>query len=139
VAILLNKKAENAWNAAGRPEPYKSGAVAGDNTRILMIELLFQPKKKQSTRIFVTSVYVPQSGITAKNPEFLPQFYQKLEDLTQHANLGKESPTEKRYMIMGGDWNASIGVREDESPETTKLLGKHGIRHVNEPEKNCLT
>jgi hypothetical protein len=28
VAILLNKKAENAWNAAGRPEPYKSGALA---------------------------------------------------------------------------------------------------------------
>jgi exonuclease III len=68
VAILLNKRAENAWNAAGRPEPYKSGALAGDNSRILMIELLFQPKKKQSTRIFVASVYAPQSGITAKTP-----------------------------------------------------------------------
>jgi exonuclease III len=45
VAILLNKRAQKAWNAAGRPEPYRSNTLAGDNTRFLMIELLFNNKK----------------------------------------------------------------------------------------------
>jgi exonuclease III len=63
VAILLNKRAVKAWNVAGRLELYKSGTLARDNTRFLMIELLFNTKKKQSTRIFVASIYAPQSGI----------------------------------------------------------------------------
>jgi hypothetical protein len=36
-----------------------------------MIELLFNNKKKQSTRIFVASIYAPQSGITMKDPQAL--------------------------------------------------------------------
>jgi hypothetical protein len=46
VAILLNKRAQKACNVAGRPELYKSNTLAGDNTRFLMIELLFNTKKK---------------------------------------------------------------------------------------------
>jgi exonuclease III len=78
VAILLNKRAQKAWNAAGRPEPHRSNTLAGDNTRFLMIELLcFNNKKKQSTRIFVALIYAPQSGITAKDPQALTLFHQQ--------------------------------------------------------------
>jgi hypothetical protein len=104
-----------------------------------MIELLFQPKKKQSTRIFVASVYAPQSGITAKNPEYLHQFHQALSELTQLTNRKKNSPTEKRFTIMGGDWNASIGVRDNQRiDETKKILGQYGIKHINEAGEKLL-
>jgi hypothetical protein len=132
VAILLNKRAQKAWNAAGRPELYKSKALAGDNTRFLMIELLFNTKKKQSTRIFVASVYAPQSGITMKDPQALPLFHQSLADLVRHsATRKKSSPYEQHYTIMGGDWNASIGTKVPEI-DNGKVLGKYGIPHANE-------
>jgi exonuclease III len=96
VAILLNKRAQKAWNAAGRPELYKSNTLAGDNTRFLMIELLFNNKKKQSTRIFVASIYAPQSGITAKDPQALTLFHQSLADLARYSTSQKKSfPHEK--------------------------------------------
>jgi hypothetical protein len=123
VAILLNERAQKAWNAAGRPELYQSDALAGDNIRLLMIELLFNTKKKQSTRIFVASIYAPQSGITAKDPQALPLFHQSLADLVRYSTSRKKSsPHEKQYTIMGGDWNASIGTKVSEI-NNGKVLG----------------
>jgi hypothetical protein len=123
VAILLNERAQKAWNAAGRPELYQSDALAGDNTRLLMIELLFNTKKKQSTRIFVASIYAPQSGITAKDPQALPLFHQSLADLVRYSTSRKKSsPHKKQYTIMGGDWNASIGTKVSEI-NNGKVLG----------------
>jgi hypothetical protein len=104
VAILLNERAQKAWNAAGRPELYQSDALSGDNTRLLMIELLFNTKKKQSTRIFVASIYAPQSGITAKDPQALPLFHQSLADLVRYSTSRKKSsPHGKQYTIRGGE------------------------------------
>jgi hypothetical protein len=84
VAILLNKRAQKAWNMAGRPELYKSNTLAGDNTRFLMIELLFNNKKKQSTRIFVASIYAPQSGIMAKDPQALTLHHKNFRRKNSH-------------------------------------------------------
>jgi hypothetical protein len=132
VAILLNKRAQKAWDAAGRPELYKSSTLAGDNTRFLMIELLFNTKKKQSTRIFVASIYAPQPGITAKDPEALLLFHQSLADLFRYSATRKKlSPHEKHYIVMGGDWNASIGTKNPDI-DNGNVLGKYGISHVNE-------
>jgi exonuclease III len=138
VAILLNRRAEKAWNAAGRPDPYKSGALAVDNTRILMIELLFQPRKRQSTRLLVTSVYAPQSGITAKNPEFIQHFYKALGNITSNATTKASTSPGKKFLIMGGDWNASIGTRVTQGPNNARVLGMNGIDHTNEAGEKLL-
>jgi exonuclease III len=98
-----------------------------------MIELLFNNKKKQSTRIFVASIYAPQSGITMKDPQALPLFHQSLADLLRYSTSRKKKlpPHEKHYTVMGGDWNASIGTKNPEI-DNGKVLGKYGITHANE-------
>jgi hypothetical protein len=116
VAILLNKRAEKGWNAAGRPDPYKSGTLAGDNTRILMIELLFQPRKRQSTRLLIASVYAPQSGITAKNPEFIQQFYKAMGSIATNA---KKVPNHGRRLECIHRHQGNSRTRQCESTWST--------------------
>jgi hypothetical protein len=78
-----------------------------------MIELLFNIKKNQSTRIFVALVYATQSGITAKDPEALSLFHRSLNNLVGHTTSRKKAnPHEKHHTIMGGNWNTSIGQKK---------------------------
>lgn len=130
VAILLNHRAEKAWNNACCPEPNKYGKIAGDNTRIMTYKLLFQPRRKQSTKFIIGTIYAPQSGITAKQPELLQEFHNELSRSIQE-HFDKDT-----RIILGGDWNALISLRN--GPETMNILGEQGIKHVNKAGKKII-
>jgi hypothetical protein len=50
-----------------------------------------------------------------KDPQALPLFHQSLSELVEYTTSRKKSsPHEKHYIIMGGDWNASIGTKNPE-------------------------
>ena len=68
VAILLGPRAQKAWTAARRPEPYRPGPIIDGNTRFMGIELLWTVGKKQQERYFIGNVYAPHSGLVAKDP-----------------------------------------------------------------------
>jgi hypothetical protein len=74
VAILLNKRAQKAWDAAGRPELYKSEALAGDNTRFLMIELLFNTKKNNQQESLSRQYMHRNQASRRKTPKPFPSF-----------------------------------------------------------------
>jgi exonuclease III len=129
VAVLLGPRAARAWTQAGRPAPHFSGPLAGDSTRYLSVELLFKPRRKQPTRIFVASAYAPQSGIVQDDPETLVQFHRHID---QH--LRTLPPDAK--CIIGGDWNASVGIRDD--PSDAAILGPWGLPHTNDAGERVL-
>ena len=119
VAILLGPKAKKAWQAAGRPDPHRPGPLGDSNTRFAGVTLLFRPKRNQTQRIFIGNVYAPHSGLAADDPNLLERFYLQLEDCLSSA---VPSGTD---IILGGDWNAQVGIRRD--PTDQPFLGPFGI------------
>ena len=74
-------------------------------------------KRKEKT-LFVVSSYAPTS--CRKNDEERQQFYEDFEKCVKEC--GKNET-----LIIGGDFNASMGVRRDKD---CKVLGPHGVRTV---------
>jgi len=70
IAILLNRKAKQAWNLAGRPEPYQPGSVdsADPTCRVIgiMLRFLATRHKHKSETFFVCTTYAPDSGAIKK-------------------------------------------------------------------------
>jgi hypothetical protein len=73
------------------------------------IELLFRPRKHQKTTLFVACVYAPYSEMETNHPGIIRKFYETVENHLLHL----PSTTTP---ILGGDFNASIGVRPPPPP-----------------------
>ena len=119
VAILLSPKAKRAWAAAGRPDPIRPGPLGDSNARFIGIHLLFRPRRNQTQRIFIGNTYAPHSGLASDDPLLLERFYTSLEETISSATPNGTD------IILGGDWNASVGVRQD--PSDQPFLGPYGI------------
>jgi len=151
VAILLNPAAAKAWTHAGHHEPYRPGPAdpaADPNCRIIGITLRFQdPKHKhKSEAFFICNAYAPDSGAVKnaqkkKTGSTDPQpndssasasadtYQLTLDQITagyaaSQNEFGNDTP-----LILGGDFNASIGTRRDTIDPA--VLGPFGIAHNN--------
>jgi exonuclease III len=123
VAIMLEPRAQHAWHDSGSPDPYRPGNIVDNTTRYMGIELLlFCPRKNQKTTLFVACVYAPYSEMETNHPGIIRKFYETVENHLLHL----PSTTTP---ILGGDFNASIGVRPpaDHDP----VIGPYGLPHSN--------
>ena len=139
VGIALDRKATEAWKAAGE----KWEAIS---SRIVVARLKLaghgqrQPggsRERSSTFVTVLSVYAP----TAKAPPGVKQqFNEELQ-----SSLDKVSPSD--ILIILGDFNARVGKRDVASNLWKQTLGIHGFDERNDAgeelleycSSNCLT
>ena len=122
VAIMLGPRAQRAWRAAGSPDPYCPGNIVDNTTRYMGIDLLFHPRKNQPAKFFVACVYAPYSEMENTHPGIITRFYEKIE---QHL---LQLPHDMSP-IVGGDFNASIGVRGNAGDDS--IIGPYGLPHSN--------
>ena len=130
VGIALDRKATEAWKAAGE----KWEAVS---SRIVLARLKLagcgqrQPggsRARSSTFVTVISVYAP----TAKAPPRVKQ--QFIEEL--QSSLDKVSPSD--ILILLGDFNARVGKRDVASSLWRETLGIHGFDERNDAGEEFL-
>eukprot|EP00980_Cylindrotheca_fusiformis_P021013 scaffold8028_cov81-Cylindrotheca_fusiformis.AAC.1 len=119
VGIILSPEAVKAWERAGQPEPIRPPPVASA-TRSIAIEIKMEDKKKKEMKIFLISTYLPCSSFSDEDFE---------ETLNQLQFLIDKCPTDA-ILIIGGDFNASIGVTRKE--EGYKSTGPYGNPHRNQ-------
>jgi hypothetical protein len=103
------------------------------NTRFIGLELLFRPNRKNRERIFVASIYAPDSGtvqdIQKNGPDVLEDFYEEVE-----RNLNKLEKSTK--VIIGGDYNACPGIRR--KGKDSRILGPNGYKRANDQGEHML-
>ena len=130
VGIALDRKATEAWKAAGE----KWEAIS---SRIVLTRLKLagrgqrQPggsRERSSTSVTVVSVYAP----TAKAPPGVKQQFN--EDL--QSSLDKVPPSD--ILIILGDFNARVGKRDVASSLWKQTLGIHGFDERNDAGEELL-
>ena len=145
VAILLGKRATRAWYAAGKPDLLQPGPLAGEPTvRFMAITLKFPAKgrNKQAESFWIGNVYAPDHGSIDRarartrdqNPQplLLDHFWQQIERYLSDV----PSTTQ---LILGGDYNASLGRRDGNTPpEYHTSIGPFGLTHRNEAGERIL-
>jgi hypothetical protein len=94
------------------------------------IDLVFHPRKNQTAKFFVACVYAPYGELESTNPGIITKFYETVE--THLLQLLPDTTP-----IIGGDFNASIGVRSN--PDDAHIIGPHGLPHSNSAGENSLT
>jgi len=133
VAILLNRTAEQAWNLAGRPEPFRPGPVdpADPTCCVIGISLRFLAPhhKHKSETFFICNAYAPDSGAVKKardhkkagnadptkpeqksNDPPLDIFQLTLDQTAAGFDQARNNLGNDTQLILGGDFNASIGT-----------------------------
>ena len=141
VAILLGKRATRAWYAAGKPDLLQPGPLAGETTvRFMAITLKFPApgRNKQAESFWIGNVYAPDHGSVDRartqdnSPHLLDRFWQQIEHFLT------DVPTNTQ-IVLGGDYNASLGRRDDTAPpEYHTSLGPFGLPHRNEAGERVL-
>jgi len=126
---MLGPRAQQAWRDAGSPDPYCPGPLVDANTRYMGIFLSFFPRKNQQTNLFVANVYAPYSEMENSNPGILSRFYEKVESHLTHL-------PDDIDIILGGNFNASVGVRQDDSEK--HVLGPNGFPHRNKAGQHVI-
>lgn len=121
IAIMLGPRAQRAWKAAGSPDPYRPGLIVDNTTRYMGVDLVFHPRKNQTAKFFIGNVYSPYSEMENTQPGIISKFYETVE--THLTQLPPDVDP-----ILGGDFNASVGIRQD---TTDHVLGPYGIPHSN--------
>jgi hypothetical protein len=86
------------------------------------IDLVFHPRKNQTTKFFVACVYAPYGELESTNPGIITKFYKTIE--THLLQLPSDTTP-----IIGVDFNASIGIRRN--PDDACIIGPYGLPHSN--------
>ena len=116
--MALSKVAQKSWKRAGQPDPITSRKGA-KTARNIGLELHFLYSKKKTIKLFVISTYLQCSTYSDNN------FDKTLEQLQ---NIINKCPKDA-IPIIGGDYNVSIGV--DENDDINGITGKFGNSHRN--------
>ena len=111
VAIVLSPDGVNAFKLAGE-QVFRFGE------RIIATRLHFKDEKGKIVKIFFVSVYAPHSG---KSRATKDEFYSHFTDCLSKCNEGE-------LLMVGGDFNASLGISKDKN---SKELGQFGIDYSN--------
>jgi exonuclease III len=111
---------QRAWRDAGSPDPYRPGNIVDNTTRYMGIELLFHPHKNQKTTLFVACIYAPYSEMETNHPGIIRKFYKTVENHLLHL----PSTTTP---ILGGDFNASIGVPPPPPADHDPVIGPYAF------------
>ena len=80
--------------------------------------------------MFVGNVYAPHLDLETKHAGIIERFYNAVK--THLSTLPPQTE-----LILGGDYNATVGVRSTECDKP--ILGPHGIGVTNEPGEFVLT
>ena len=116
----MGPRAFKAWQQAGAPDLIQPGKIIANTTRFMAIKLLFKPARKQTKSIIVGNVYCPTSDHEAMNEVITNKMYARtIKEI-------KRNTDPQTKIIIGGDFNATIGVQEDTSDK--KYLGPHGLK-----------
>jgi hypothetical protein len=94
------------------------------------VDLIFHPCKNQTAKFFVACVYAPYGELESTNPGIITKFYETIE--THLLQLPSDTTP-----IIGGDFNASIGVRSN--PMMLALLVPMASRTPTVLVRNSLT
>ena len=90
----------------------------------MAIKLLFKPARKQTESIIVGNVYCPTSDHEAMNEGITDEMYARTIK-----EIKRSTDPQTKIIMGGGDFNATIGVREDASNK--RYLGQHGLKRRN--------
>lgn len=126
VGIVLDRRMENAWVAAGRQWWPVS-------PRIIAVKLRFRKHSKltrtrgDTLNVLVISAYAPTTSYTRAAIE---QFYEDLDSVL--SNKGKND-----LVLIGGDFNARIGDGYNEG--STEVRGPYGLGPPNTAGKRMLS
>ena len=130
VAVILSPEFYKAWQNAGSPAPITTDSNSEFAGRFISIQLKFQSfdnngklLRNKSFKCALTSVYHPCHD----------DAHEKFNDVL--GSLLKKIPSNSD-IIMGGDVNARIGVRDRAGNEL--VLGPHGIPRRNARGANLL-
>ena len=107
VAIFLNKRAQQAWVAAGSHQPtaYK---IDDDIAQIIGIKLKFM-KGGKHCNIHLTSIYCPHAG---QGTKYIETFFDHLNDYI-------EAIPKNYKVIIGGDLNTPLGTNKNKSSKSS--------------------
>jgi exonuclease III len=122
VAIALGPEAYEAWVEAGMPQPIMPGDMGDGCARVMGIDLNFRESGKFK-KITLINVYAPHAE--NKTTEEIQIFYDQLSDVTDGCKK------RGREIIMGGDFNASVGTRVECNEEERRAIGPHGVNQRN--------
>ncbi|KAL7575480.1 hypothetical protein ACA910_020067 [Epithemia clementina (nom. ined.)] len=128
VAIILGCRAQCAWHATGKPDPYRPGCFADYTTQYMTIKLLFNQQQCRDTYILGT-VYAPDSGTEARKPGTSDIY---VDHLTNHLQLLRPN----KDIIIGGDFNAQVVPRLHNGYET--IIDPYGLGKRNENGERVL-
>jgi exonuclease III len=118
VGNVLSPKAVHEWKRAGQPDPVRPGATA-KSCRIIGLKISVQDQANKPMTIFLISVYMLCSSYTDEEYD---------ETLEQLREIIQNRPSNST-LIIGGDFNASLGIEESENYPN---LGPEGNPHQNE-------
>ena len=122
VAIALGPEAYEAWVEAGMPQPIMPGDMGDTCARVMGMDLNFR-EGKRFKKITLLNVYAPHAE--NKTTEEIQRFYDQLKDIIEGC---KERG---REVIMGGDFNATLGTRSECNEAERQAIGPHGDKKRN--------
>jgi exonuclease III len=119
LAIVLSAPAKRAWKDA-------SSYVARYGHRVMAVRLKLRDSEDKALDILVVCAYAPTSDKPAA----------EREEFLSHLAACVESRRDHEMVLVGGDFNASIGVRTaalgEERHSHCNILGPHGIARRSE-------
>ena len=130
VGIALDKKATEAWKAAGEVWEAVSSRIISARLKVIRNGQRKPGGSRQTSNTYMTivSVYAP----TAKAPPGVKlNFFQNLQDL-----LDRIAPSD--ILVLLGDFNARVGSRGLDNDMWSDVVGKHGIDDKNEAGDHLL-
>jgi exonuclease III len=122
VAIALGPEAYDAWIEAGMPQPIMPGDMGDGCARVMGMDLNFK-ESGRFKKITLINVYAPHAE--NKTTEEIQNFYDQLKDVTD------ECQRRGREIIMGGDFNASVGTRRECNEAEYQAIGPYGMNQRN--------
>ena len=130
MAIFLGPRAKKAWNNAGNPDLTQPGPLADDVYRFMGITLRFAHKKGERTfseTFFVGNIYAPDSGTVERaskkgDPDMRDRFFGKVDNILGEINANTQ-------VIIGGDFNASVGIRPPPPPPPPRRPERDTTNH----------
>ena len=128
VAIILSPRYSKAWKTAGGLDPIQppkgkfEGRFIGLCLQFPVLNAKGFPVKNKNIRVALATVYHPYDDTYS-------EFNSLLDDLIE-----KLPPS--KGIIMGGDMNATIGIRDCEA--LNNVLGPYGMPKRNEKDRDLL-
>jgi exonuclease III len=121
VAVVLSPEAASDWKCAGSPPP-----VVAFGERIIAVKLAARGLSRGHSKykkVLLVGAYAPVSSAPDGEREL---FLRNLQDAV-------ESAERDELLVVGGDFNAQLGVRQPDSivGVRDKVRGPFGIPHVN--------